>query len=165
MPESVPLNYQSIKRRAPEPLEESVEKCVTDLFCFTLRAYGHGEVNVARSDSGDDLELPAVVIRAARLRESIPTHDVYEVEVSVSLMSLMDKDEDISPACPQEYIDQLWSVVVALIEDPQLLLLLQDSRSSVTWHGLVRQGSMEFSRQERHAVRSYRFSVHASRLV
>jgi hypothetical protein len=80
-------------------------------------------------------------------------------------MSLMDKDEDISPACPQEYIDQLWSVVVALIEDPQLLLLLQDSRSSVTWHGLVRQGSMEFSRQERHAVRSYRFSVHASRLV
>jgi hypothetical protein len=77
MPSSVPLNYQSIKRRAPEPLEESVEKCVTDLFCFTLRAYGHGEVNVARSDSGDDLELPAVVIRAARLRESIPTHDVY----------------------------------------------------------------------------------------
>lgn len=165
MPESVPLDYQSTKRRAPEPLEEAVEKCVRDTFDFTLRAYGHGNVNVTRSDSGDDLIVPAVVIRAARLRESIPTGDVYEVEVTVTLLSLMDQDDDISPACPQEYIDQLWSAVVALIEDPQLLAVLQGSRTTCTWHGLVRQGAMEFSRQERHAVRSYRFSVHVSRLA
>jgi hypothetical protein len=29
----------------------------------------------------------------------------------------------------------------------------------------VRQGSMEFSRQDRHAIRTYRFSVHVSRLA
>jgi hypothetical protein len=165
MPESVPLTYQSIKRRAPEPLEEAVEKCVRDVFDFTLRAYGHGNVNVVRSDSGDDLIVPAVVVRAARLRESIPTGDVYEVEVTVTLLSLMDQDDDVSPAAPQEYIDQLWAATTALIEDPELLAVLQGSRSSVTWHGLVRQGAMEFSRQERHASRAYRFSVHVSRLV
>lgn len=165
MPESVPLSYQSIKRRAPEPLEEAVEKCVRDVFDFTLLAYGHGNVNVVRSDSGDDLIVPAVVIRAARLRESIPTGDVYEVEVTVTLLSLMDEDMDVSPDEPQEYIDQLWAAITALIEDPQLLVILQDSRSAVTWHGLVRQGAMEFSRQERHADRTYRFSVHVSRLV
>ena len=165
MPESVPLNYQTIQRRAPEPLEESVEKCVRDVFDFTLRAYGHGEVNVVRSDSGDDLIVPAIVIRAARLRESIPTGDVYEVEVTATLLSLMDQDDDICKATPQEYIDQLWSACVALIEDPQLLLVLQGSRSSVTWHGLTRQSGMEFSRQDRHSIRTLRFSVHVSRLA
>jgi hypothetical protein len=165
MPESVPLTYQTIKRRAPEPLEEAVEKCVSDLFAFTLRAFGHPEVNVSRSDDGDDLILPAVVVRAARIRESIPSHDVYEMDVAITLMSLMDKEESMNAASPQEYIDRLWSVVVALIEDPHLLLLLQDSRSSVRWHGLVRQGGMDYARQERHASRTYRFNVHVSRLV
>jgi len=165
MPESAPLNYQSIKRRAPEPLEEAVEKCVADTFSFTLRGYGIAGVNVARSDSGDDLELPAIVIRASRLRESIPTGDVYEVEVTVSQLTLADQDDEQGDKTPQEFTDQLWAACVSLIEDPQLLAVLQGSRSSVTWHGLVRQGSMEFSRQERHAVRSYRFSVHVSRLA
>lgn len=165
MPESVPLIYQTIKRRAPEPLEEAVEKCVRDIFDFTLRGYGHSEVNVVRSDSGDDLIVPAIVVRAARLRESIPTGDVYEVEVAVTLLSLMDQDEEQGNLAPQEYIDQLWAACVALIEDPQLLALLQASRTAVTWHGLVRQSGMEFSRQERHAARSYRFSVHVSRLL
>jgi hypothetical protein len=165
MPESVPIDYQSIKRRAPEPLEEAVEKCVADTFSFTLRGYGMSGVLVARGDSGDDLELPAIVIRAARLRESIPTGDVYEVEVTVSQLTLADQDDEQCDKTGQEFADQLWSVCVALIEDPQLLSVLQGSRSSVTWHGLVRQGSMEFSRQERHAVRSYRFSVHVSRLA
>lgn len=165
MPESVPIAYQAIKRRVPEPLEEAVEKCVSDLFEFTLREYGHPEVNVTRSDASDDLLLPCVVVRSARLRESIPSYDVYELEVVITLMTLMDQDADISSAQPQEYMDRVWSVVVALIEDPQLLLLLKDSRSSVTWHGLTRQGGMDYSRQERHATRSYRFTVHVSRLA
>jgi hypothetical protein len=166
MPESVPLTYQSIKRRAPEPLEEAVEKCVTDVFAFALRAYCDlGAVNVTRADVETDLDLPAVVIRANRLRESIPTGDVYEVEVTVSCMVLMDKDDDVSQNTPTEFNDELWAATCALIEDPNLLTILQASRSSVTWHGLVRQGGMEFSRQERHAIRGYRFSLHVSRLV
>jgi hypothetical protein len=166
MPESVPLTYQSIKRRAPEPLEEAVEKCVVDIFAFALRGYcDMSAVQVTRADTGDDLIVPAVVVRANRLRESIPTGDVYEVEVAISVMSLMDRDDDVANCPPQEFMDQLWSATVALIEDPHLLDVLQGSRSTVTWHGLVRQGSMEFSRQDRHAVRTYRFSVHVSRLV
>jgi hypothetical protein len=50
------------------------------------------------------------------------------------------------------------------LEDPQFFLVLSDSRSSVRWHGIVRSNAMEFSREERHSVRSLRFSVHASRL-
>jgi hypothetical protein len=166
MAEAVPTPYQSIKRRAPEPLEEAVEKCVVDVFAFALRGYcDMSAVSVTRADTGDDLIVPAVVVRAARLRESIPAHDVYEVQIGISVMSLMDKDDDVSPACPQEFIDQLWAATVAIIEDPHLLDVLQTSRSSVTWHGLTRQGSMEFSRQERHAIRTYRFNVHVSRLV
>jgi hypothetical protein len=166
MPESVPLTYQSIKRRAPEPLEEAVEKCVVDVFAFALRGYcDMSAVSVTRADTGDDLIVPAVVVRAARLRESIPAHDVYEVQIGISIMSLMDKDDDVSPATPQEFIDQLWAATVAIIEDPHLLDVLQTSRTSVTWHGLTRQGSMEFARQDRHAVRTYRFNVHVSRLV
>ena len=164
MPESSPLEYQSIQRRAPEPLEEAVEKAVVDMIDFNLRAYGCGEVNVTRADVGTNLELPAVVVRAARLRESIPTGDVYEVQVSVSAMTLMDKLNDSDPT-PEEYTDRLWSNLVAILEDPQLLLVLQGSRSSVTWHGLTRQGGMEFSRQDRHSVRTLRFSVHVSRLA
>jgi hypothetical protein len=166
MAEAVPTPYQSIKRRAPEPLEEAVEKCVADIFSFALRGYcDMSAVTVTRADTGDDLLVPAVVVRAARLRESIPAHDVYEVQIGISIMSLMDKDDDVSPATPQEFIDQLWAATVAIIEDPHLLDVLQTSRSSVTWHGLTRQGSMEFSRQERHAVRTYRFNVHVSRLA
>jgi len=164
MPESVPLNYQSIKRRAPEPLEEAVEKAVADMIDFNLRAYQLSEVNVTRADVGTDLELPAVVVRAARLRESIPTGDVYEVQVAVSAMTLMDRLNDSDPS-PEEYTDRLWSALVAMMEDPQLLLVLKDSRSSVTFHGLVRNSGMEFSRQDRHAVRGLRFSVHVSRLA
>ena len=164
MPESPPLTYQTIKRRAPEPLEEAVEKAVADMIDFNLRAYQLSEVNVTRADVGTDLELPAVVVRAARLRESIPTGDVYEVQVSVSAMTLMDKLNDSDPT-PEEYTDRLWSNLVAVLEDPQLLLVLQDSRSSVTWHGLTRQSGMEFSRQDRHSVRALRFSVHVSRLA
>lgn len=164
MPESPPLTYQSIQRRAPEPLEESVEKAVVDLLDFNLRAYGMAEVSVTRSDVGTDLELPAVVVRAARLRESIPTGDVYEMQVAVSAMTLMDKLNDSDPS-PEEYTDRLWSALVAVLEDPQLLLVLSDSRSSVRWHGLVRQSGMEFSRQERHAIRTLRFNVHVSRLA
>jgi hypothetical protein len=131
---------------------------------FNLRAYQLSEVNVTRADVGTDLELPAVVVRAARLRESIPTGDVYEVQVSVSAMTLMDKLNDSDPS-PEEYTDRLWSALVAMMEDPQLLLVLKDSRSSVTFHGLVRQSGMEFSRQDRHAVRGLRFNVHVSRLA
>ncbi len=164
MPESPPLSYQTLRRRAPEPLEEAVEKAVRDLLEFNLRAYEclH-DLTVTRADVGTDLELPAVVVRAARLRESIPTGDVYEVEVTVSAMTLMDKLNDSDPE-PSEYTDRLWSALVAVLEDPQFFLVLSDSRSSVRWHGIVRSNAMEFSREERHAVRSLRFSVHASRL-
>jgi hypothetical protein len=166
MPEPVPLNYQSILRQAPEPLEEAVEKCVADVFSFSLRGYcDTSAVTVTRADSGDDLIPPAVIVRAARIRESIPAGDVYEVQVAISIMSLMDQDDDISPATPQEFIDLLWAATVAVIEDPHLLDVLQASRSSVRWHGLVRNGAMEFSRQDRHAMRTYRFSVHVSRLA
>lgn len=164
MPESPPLEYQTIQRRAPEPLEEAVEKAVVDMLDFNLRAYGCGEVAVTRADVGTDLELPAVVVRATRLRESIPTGDVYEVQVAVSAMTLMDKLNDNDPT-PEEYADRLWSNLVAVLEDPQLLLVLKDSRSSVTFHGLTRQSGMEFSRQDRHSIRTLRFSVHVSRLA
>lgn len=167
MPESVPLSYQAIKRRAPEPLEEAVEKCVADVFDFAIRAYGSdfSEVNVTRADVSDDLVLPAIVVRSARLRESIPTGDVYELQIAITMMTLMDQDDDISPATPAEFCDSLWAACVALIEDPNLLAILQDSRDTVTWHGLVRQSGMEFTRQDRHSTRTYRFNVHVSRLV
>lgn len=164
MPESPPLTYQTIKRRAPEPLEESVEKAVVDMLAFNLRAYHLQDVAVTRADVSTDLELPAVVVRAARLRESIPTGDVYELQVAVSAMTLMDKLNDSDPS-PEEYTDRLWSALVAVLEDPQLLLVLSDSRNSVRWHGLIRQSGMEFSRQERHAIRTLRFNVHVSRLA
>lgn len=164
MPESPPLSYQTIKRRAPEPLEEAVEKAVVDMLAFNLRAYQLQEVAVTRSDVGTDLELPAVVVRAARLRESIPAHDVYELQVAVSAMTLMDKLNDSDPS-PEEFTDRLWSALVAVLEDPRLFDVLADSRSSVRWHGLVRQSGMEFSRQERHAIRTLRFNVHVSRLA
>ena len=164
MPESPPLTYQTLRRRAPEPLEEAVEKAVTDLVAFNVRAYsGLGDLTVTRADVGTDLELPAVVVRASRLRESIPTGDVYEIEVAISAMTLMDKLND-SDGSPAEYTDQLWSALVAVVEDPSFFTVLADSRASVRWHGIVRQGAMEFSREERHAVRTIRFSVHASRL-
>jgi hypothetical protein len=147
-------------------LEEAVEKCVTDVFAFSLRGYCDlANVTVTRADVSDDLILPAVVVRAARLRESIPAHDVYEVQVAITMMTLMDRDDDVSSNTPVEFNDELWAATVAVIEDPHLLDVLQTSRTSVTWHGLVRQGGMEFTRQERHSTRSYRFSVHVSRLV
>jgi hypothetical protein len=163
MPESPPLTYQSVRRRAPEPLEEAVEKAVADLMAFTLQAYDLPNLSVTRADVGTDLELPAVVVRAARLRESIPTGDVYEVEVSIAAMVLMDKLNDCDPN-PEEYMDELWSAVVAVVEDPQFFQVLSDSRSYVRWHGLTRNNPMEVARQERHAVRTMRFSVHVSRL-
>jgi hypothetical protein len=86
-------------------------------------------------------------------------------DIAISIMSLMDRDDDVANCPPQEFMDQLWAATVAIIEDPHLLDVLQTSRSTVTWHGLSRQGSMEFSRQDRHAVRTYRFNVHVSRLV
>lgn len=165
MPESPPLTYQTLRRRAPEPLEEAVEKAVRDLLAFNLRAYdGLDGLTVTRADVGTDLELPAVVVRAARLRESIPTGDVYELEVVVSAMTLMDKLNDTDPD-PAEYTDRLWSALVAVLEDPQFFTVLSDSRSSVRWHGIVRNNAMEFSREDRHATRTLRFSVHVSRLA
>ena len=165
MPESPTLTYQTLRRRAPEPLEEAVEKAVRDLLAFNLRAYdGLDGLTVTRADVGTDLELPAVVVRAARLRESIPTGDVYELEVIVSAMTLMDKLNDTDPD-PAEYTDRLWSALVAVLEDPQFFTVLSDSRSSVRWHGIVRNNAMEFSREDRHATRTLRFSVHVSRLA
>jgi hypothetical protein len=164
MPESPPLNYQTIQRRAPEPLEEAVEKAVADMIDFNLRAYQLSEVNVTRADVGTDLELPAVVVRSNRVRESIPAGDVYEIKVTISAMTLMDKLNDSDPP-PEEYTDRLWSALVAVLEDPQLFAVLSGSRSSVRWHGLLRQEPMEFSREDRHAVRSISFSVHVSRLA
>jgi hypothetical protein len=163
MPESPPLTYQTVRRRAPEPLEEAVEKAVSDLLAFNLRAYCLHNLSVTRADVGTDLELPAVVVRAARLRESIPTGDVYEMEVSVAAMVLMDKLNDSDPS-PEEYMDELWSSLVAVIEDPEFFTVLSHSRNSVRWHGIVRNNAMEFARQERHAARTLRFSVHVSRL-
>jgi hypothetical protein len=164
MPESPPLTYQSIQRRAPEPLEEAVEKAVVDMLDFNIRAYCLDGVAVTRADVGTDLELPAVVVRATRIRESIPTGDVYEVQVSVSAMTLMDKLNDADPD-PEEYTDRLWSALVAVLEDPQLFAVLADSRSAVRWHGLTRQAGVETSRVDRHAVRTMRFNVHVSRLA
>jgi hypothetical protein len=164
MPESPSISYQTIQRRAPEPLEEAVEKAVMDMLRFNLRAYGMPEVAVTRADVGTDLELPAVVIRATRLRESIPAGDVYEMQVNVSAMMLMDKLNDGDPS-PEEYADRLWSNLVAVLEDPQLFAVLADSRSAVRWHGLTRQAGVENSRVDRHAVRTLRFNVHVSRLA
>jgi len=164
MPESPPLTYQSIRRRAPEPLEEAVEKAVADLMQFNLSSYCLTNLTVTRADVGTDLNLPAVVVRAVRLRESIPTGDVYEMEVAVSALTLMDKLNDSDPS-PEEYTDELWSAIVAVIEDPQFFQVLADSRNSVRWHGIVRSNAMEFSRDERHVSRIIRFSVHVSRLL
>jgi len=166
MPESAPLTFQSVKPRAPEPLEEAVEKCVSDTMKFALAAYCNLDaVNVTRSDVGTDLECPAVVVRAARVRESIPNGDVYEIKVELTLMVLMDQDDEISQAEPSEFMDQLWSATVAIVEDPNMLDILRASRTTVTWHGLLRNNGMEFSRSERHAIRSFSFSVHVSRLL
>jgi hypothetical protein len=78
-------------------------------------------------------------------------------------MVLMDRLNDSDPS-PEEYMDELWSAVVAVLEDPNFFLVLSDSRNSVRWHGIVRNNAMDFSREERHAVRTLRFSVHVSRL-
>lgn len=164
MPESPPLSYQTLIRRAPEPLEEAVEKAVVDMLAFNLRAYSLQEVAMTRADVGTDLELPAVVVRSNRVRESIPAGDVYEIKVTISAMTLMDKLNDSDPS-PEEYTDRLWSALVAVLEDPQLFAVLSGSRSSVRWHGLLRQEAMEFSREDRHAIRSLSFSVHVSRLA
>lgn len=164
MPQSPPLTYQTIQRRAPEPLEEAVEKAVMDVLAFNLAAYDLHNVSVKRADVGTDLDLPALVVRASRLRESIPAGDVYEIEVSVSAMTLMDRLNDADPD-PEEFTDRLWSALVAVLEDPQLLIVLEASRSSVRWHGLVRQAGMLASREERHAVRTIIFNVHVSRLA
>ena len=164
MPESPSISYRSIQRRAPEPLEEAVEKAVLDMLAFNLRAYGMPEVMVRRADVGTDLELPAVVVRATRVRESIPAGDVYEFDVAVSAMTLMDRLNDGDPS-PEEYTDRLWSNLVAVLEDPQLFAVLSDSRSAVRWHGLARQAGVENSRAERHAIRTLRFTVHVSRLA
>jgi hypothetical protein len=164
MSEPVPLTYQTIQQRAPEPLEEAVENCIADMFRFILRAYRNlANVVVTRADVSDDLIMPAIVIRAARLRESIPTGDVYEVQVAVSALTLMDVDDDTVTNTPAEYNDELWAAVVAVLEDPNLLDVLQQSRSSVFWFGVVRSGGMEHSRQDRHAMRTMRFSVHVAR--
>jgi len=164
MSEPVPLTYQTVQQRAPEPLEEAVENCIADMFRFILRAYRNlANVVVTRADVSDDLIMPAIVIRAARLRESIPTGDVYEVQVAVSALTLMDVDDDTVTNTPAEYNDELWAAVVAVLEDPNLLDVLQQSRSSVFWFGVVRSGGMEHSRQDRHATRTMRFSVHVAR--
>tara|TARA_R110000772_G_scaffold11210_4_gene35229 strand:+ start:2640 stop:3140 length:501 start_codon:yes stop_codon:yes gene_type:complete len=166
MPESVPLRSQELKVRAPEPLEEAVEKCVRDIFIWSLRSYPQfGSINVTRADVDSDLIIPAIVIRATRIRESIPTGDVYEMDVSVTCLTLMDQDDDVTPATPAEFTDDLWAAVVALVEDPNFLTILQASRSSVRWHGIVRQGAMTANRMERHAERQYSFSLHVSRLA
>jgi hypothetical protein len=55
--------------------------------------------------------------------------------------------------------------LVAVLEDPQLFAVLSGSRSSVRWHGLTRQGTVETARQDRHAERTITFSVHVSRLA
>lgn len=165
MSESPPLNYQTLVRRAPEPLEESVEKAVRDLLAFNLRTYsGFADLTVTRADTGDDLNLPAIIVRASRLRESIPTGDVYEIEVTVSALTLMDKLNDSDPD-PEELTDRLWASLVAVLEDPQFFDVLSDSRRTVRWHGIVRQSAMEFSREDRHATRTLRFNVHVSRLM
>lgn len=145
-------------------MEEAVEKAVADMLAFNLRAYDLQEVTVTRADVGTDLELPAVVVRSNRVRESIPAGDVYEIKVTISAMTLMDKLNDSDPS-PEEYTDRLWSALVAVLEDPQLFAVLSGSRSSVRWHGLLRQEAMEFSREDRHAIRSLSFSVHVSRLA
>jgi len=164
MPESPSISYQSIKRRAPEPLEEAVERAVVDMLSFNLRAYDLSEVAVTRADVGTDLELPAVVVRAVRQRESIPAGDVYEMQVSVSAMTLMDKLNDSDPT-PEEYTDRLWSALVAVLEDPQMLAVLSDSRNSVRWHGLVRGKAVTVAREDRHTARTIVFTVHVSRLA
>lgn len=164
MAENVPSSYQRIKRRAPEPLEEAVEKAVVDMLAFNLRAYDLSEVAVTRADVGTDLELPAVVVRAVRQRESIPAGDVYEMQVTVSAMTLMDKLNDSDPS-PEEYTDRLWSALVAVLEDPQMLTVLSDSRNAVRWHGLVRQGAVTVARDDRHTNRNISFTVHVSRLA
>ena len=79
-------------------------------------------------------------------------------------MTLMDRLNDGDPS-PEEYTDRLWSALVAVLEDPQLFAVLSDSRSAVRWHGLARQGGVENAREERHAIRTLRFTVHVSRLA
>ena len=170
MPQSAPVSEWSIRRRAPEPLEEAVEKAVVDMMAWALRGYCDLEgVNVTLADVGSDLEVPAVVVRAIRLRESIPAGDVYELGVTIHSMTLMDQDMDEDSAQNQqtgeEFTDALWSAVVGIIEDPHLFDVLSASRNSVRWHGLVRQQGVTTSRQDRHAVRSITFNVHVSRLL
>jgi len=134
------------------------------MLAFNLRAYRLGNVPVQRADSAADLELPAIVVRALRVRESIPAGDVYEMVVTVSVMGLMDRLNDSDPD-PLEYYDRLWSAVIAVLGDPQLLAVLNDSRTTVRWHGLSRQGSVTSDRQDRHATRAYELMIHVSRLA
>ncbi len=137
----------------------TLEKALTDAVILVLQQELDSSLVVTASENFESVQLPAVFVKATRIRESIVNSAIYEFQVSITLLVQADD------ATPQD-LESYWAQVLCVSHDVfGLRALLNGIRPQyMSVFGILRDGPVDMATNERHFSRTVTITMHAGLL-
>jgi hypothetical protein len=135
----------------------TLEKALTDAFILALQQEMGNALIVTASENFNQISLPACFVKCTRNQESIVNSAIFQFSVDIILLAQAD-DTDA------QAVDNLWANVLCISHDIfGLVNKLNAIRPQFAYvYGILRDGQVSFSTNERHFERSVTITVHAA---
>ena len=137
----------------------TLDKAVNDAFMQALQAELRDALIVTSAENFEDVQLPAVFVRATRETESIINSGIYQFRVEVTLLVQADDMSDAD-------LDALWAEVLCVTHDITGLRNSINAMQPRLIHvfGILRDGPISNVKTDRHMERSVSILVHTGML-
>lgn len=135
----------------------SLEKALTDTFILALQQEMQSALVVTAAENFGTMTLPACFVKCTRQRESIIDSAIFQFAVDISLIVQTDDMDQMA-------LENLWAQLLCVSHDiAGLKTKLNSVRPQFAWvFGILRDGAVSMSSNERHFERTVSITVHAS---
>lgn len=143
-------------QKPPANVVQTLEKALTDAFIQALQHELGNSVSITAAENFSAMTLPAVFVKATRQRESITNSAIFQFEVAVALLVQAD---DSTAQDLESYFAQVLCVTHNIDLLVPRLNAIRPQRCIV--FGILRDGGVSQSTNERYFERSVSLTVHA----
>ena len=135
----------------------TLEKALTDTFVLALQQEMQSALVVTAAENFGTMTLPACFVKCTRQRESIIDSAIFQFSVDIALIVQADDMDQMA-------MENLWSQVLCVSHDiTGLKIKLNAVRPQYAFvFGILRDGPVSLSSNERHFERSVQITVHAA---
>jgi len=154
-----PLLMPPAPQKPPATTSQTLEKALTDAFIQALQHELGNSVAITAAENFSAMKLPAVFVKATRQRESITNSAIFQFEVAVALLVQAD---DSTAQDLESYFAQVLCVTHNIETLVSTINAIRPQRCIV--FGILRDGGVSQTTNERHFERSVSLTVHAGLL-